>query len=62
MITLKLTLDQVNIVMIALGKNPYEQVADLVGEIRSQAIPQISQPPQPAGNPNPSVPDGSAIQ
>jgi hypothetical protein len=40
-ITLKLSLAQVNLIMAALGKAPYEAVADLVQSIREQAIPQV---------------------
>lgn len=40
-ITLKLPLAQVNLIMAALGKAPYEAVADLVQSIREQAIPQV---------------------
>lgn len=40
-ITLKLPLAQVNLIMAALGKVPYEAVADLVQSIREQAIPQV---------------------
>jgi hypothetical protein len=43
-IALTLTLGSLNIVMAALGKAPYEQVADLVQSIREQAIPQIQKP------------------
>ena len=45
-ITLTLTLAQVNIVMAALGKAPYEAVADVVQSIREQAIPQGPKEPQ----------------
>jgi len=40
-IALNLPLGALNIVMTALGKAPYEQVADLVQSIREQAIPQL---------------------
>ena len=43
-ITLNLTLTQVNIIMAALGKAPYEAVADLVQSIREQAIPHVPKP------------------
>jgi hypothetical protein len=42
-ITLKLPLAQVNLIMAALGKAPYEAVADTVQAIREQAIPQVPQ-------------------
>lgn len=50
-IKLTLPLGAVNIVMAALGKAPYEQVADVVQSIREQAIPQV---------PLPAVKDASA--
>jgi len=43
-ITLTLPLAQVNIIMSALGKAPYEAVADVVQSIREQAIPQVPMP------------------
>lgn len=43
-ITLKLPLPAVNFIMSALGKMPFEQVADLVQAIREQAIPQLPVP------------------
>lgn len=43
-ITLKLPLPAVNAIMAALGKMPFEQVADLVQAIREQAIPQLPVP------------------
>lgn len=41
MITLNLTLDQVNGILTILGKAPYENSAELIHEIRNQAIPQL---------------------
>ena len=43
-ITLTLPLGGVNMVLAALAKAPYEQVADLVQAIREQAIPQVPVP------------------
>ena len=43
-IALTLPLGAVNIVLAALAKAPYEQVADLVQAIREQAIPQVPMP------------------
>ena len=43
-IELKLPLPAVNTIMAALGKMPFEQVADLVQAIREQAIPQLPVP------------------
>mgnify|MGYP003347998217 FL=1 len=43
-IELKLPLNAVNFIMGALGKLPFEQVADLMQAIREQAIPQLPVP------------------
>lgn len=45
-IELKLPLGAVNVIMAALAKAPYEQVADLVQAIKEQAIPQVPVPAQ----------------
>lgn len=41
MFELKLSLQEVNAVLGALGKGPFDQVADLINNIRQQAEPQI---------------------
>lgn len=46
-ITLSLTLEEVNAVLGALGKFPFEQVADLIKNVHAQASSQI-QPEAPA--------------
>lgn len=43
-IELKLPLQAVNYIMAILGKQPFEQVADLVQGIREQAVPQLPVP------------------
>ena len=43
-IELKLPLGAVNMILAALAKAPYEQVADLVQAIKEQAIPQVPTP------------------
>jgi hypothetical protein len=43
-IELKLPLQAVNFIMSLLGKQPFEQVADLIQGIREQAIPQLPVP------------------
>lgn len=42
-INLTLSIDQMNQVLMYLGKQPFEQVADLVMNIRTQAQQQIQQ-------------------
>ena len=44
-ITLSLTIEETNGVLIALAKMPYEQVQPLIDKIQRQAIPQVPQPP-----------------
>lgn len=41
MITLTLSLNQINTVLGALGTAPYIQVAEVIDTIRSQATPQV---------------------
>jgi len=41
MIDLTLSIEQVNVIMGMLGRQPYEQVEGLIAEIRAQAIPQL---------------------
>ena len=43
---LELTINDVNIIMQALGNAPYVQVAELIQKIREQAQSQINQPAQ----------------
>jgi len=39
---LELTVNEVNIIMQALGNAPYVQVAELIQKIREQAQPQVA--------------------
>lgn len=43
-IKLELPLPAVDVILQALAKAPYEQVADLIQTIRMQAIPQLPLP------------------
>lgn len=40
-LTLNLTLDQLNVVLFSLSKMPYENVAELIMEVRRQAQEQL---------------------
>lgn len=40
-INLKLTLDEVNIILEALGQQPYVKVSQLIGNIQQQATAQL---------------------
>ena len=43
---LEITINDVNVIMQALGNAPYVQVAELIQKIREQVQPQINQPAQ----------------
>ena len=40
-IKLDLTIEEVNGVLVALGKAPYEMAQPIIDKIKSQAIPQV---------------------
>lgn len=42
-INLTLTVAEVNIVLGALGKGPYEAVESIIAKVREQAMPQVEQ-------------------
>lgn len=42
MLKFELTLDEANLVLAALGKAPFEQVAGLITKMRDQAQPQLA--------------------
>jgi hypothetical protein len=44
MIKLELTLEEINVIMTALGNTPYVQVYTLIAKLKEQATPQVSQP------------------
>lgn len=41
MFNFELTLDEANLILAALGKAPFEQVAGLIGKMKEQAQPQL---------------------
>jgi hypothetical protein len=43
MLKFELTLDEANLVLAALGKAPFDQVAALIGKMREQAQPQLAE-------------------
>lgn len=43
MLNFELTLDEANLVLAALGKAPFEQVAGLITKMREQAQPQLAE-------------------
>ena len=46
---LDLTIDQINIIMQALGNAPYITVAPVIAEIQKQAAPQVQATVVPEG-------------
>ena len=43
---LDLTIDQINVIMQALGNAPYIQVEGIINEIRKQVQPQLAPAPE----------------
>ena len=41
MFQFELTLDEANLILAALGKQPFEIVAPLIGKLKQQAEPQL---------------------
>jgi hypothetical protein len=48
MIKLELTVEEVQIALVALSKLPYEAVAGVIDKIKSQAQPQVQPAEEPA--------------
>jgi len=46
---LDLTLEQINVIMSALGNAPFVQVEGLINEIRKQVVPQVQATVVPEG-------------
>jgi hypothetical protein len=46
MINLELTVNEINMVLQALGQAPYAQVAELFEKIKVQAVPQVEALPR----------------
>ena len=46
MINLELSVQEVNLILQALGQAPYVQVADIVEKIKEQATPQVEALPK----------------
>lgn len=40
-VTLTLTLPEVDTILMSMGQRPYDQVCDLIGNIRNQVLQQI---------------------
>lgn len=46
MINLNLTIQEINLILQALGQAPYVQVTDIVEKIKAQAVPQVEALPK----------------
>ena len=46
MIDLNLSVQEINLILQALGQAPYVQVAELVDKIKTQAVPQVEAIPK----------------
>ena len=46
MISLELSVQEINLILQALGQAPYVQVADIVEKIKEQATPQVEALPK----------------
>lgn len=46
MITLDLTVNEINVILAALGQAPYAQVSELFEKIKVQAVPQVEALPK----------------
>lgn len=55
MVTIKLEVQQVDMILGALAEQPFKVVADLIINIRGQALAQLNPPPAPAEDPPPTV-------
>ena len=47
MIKLEMSLEECNLVLMALAKQPFEQVAGLFGKLQQQVQPQLPKQDQP---------------
>ena len=54
-IKLELNIDQVNLVMGALSKLPFEHVVNIITELQKQITPQVPQQPAPSNSNMPDV-------
>ena len=46
MIDLNLSVNEINLILQALGHAPYVQVADIIDKVRTQAAPQVEALPK----------------
>ena len=46
MINLELSVQEINLILQALGQAPYVQVADIIDKVKAQAVPQVEALPK----------------
>jgi len=46
MISLELSVQEINLILQALGQAPYVQVADIIDKVKVQAVPQVEALPK----------------
>jgi len=46
MINLELSVQEINLILQALGQAPYVQVADIIDKVKTQAVPQVEALPK----------------
>ena len=51
MLNIQITVDEINVIIGALSKLPYEDVAGLINNVREQALKQLSPPAPPPAAP-----------
>lgn len=43
MITIELTVDEVNVILRSLGQHPFAEIANLINKIKEQGEPQVAE-------------------
>jgi hypothetical protein len=46
---LELSLDEINKILGVLGRQPYQEVEQLIAKVRRQALPQLQEPEEEEG-------------
>lgn len=61
-IKLELEVNEVNLVLRSLGKHPFDEIASLIGKIKTQGEAQLAeqQAAEPAAEPAPETEGGAA--
>lgn len=61
-IKLELEVNEVNLILRSLGKHPFDEIAALIGKIKTQGEAQLAEqaPPEGATEPTPETEGGAA--